>query len=262
MPHQDDHADHGFRHDFPHLLGRRRFLTVLSGLGLSATAGLPATALDCVAIPRETAGPFPADGTNRRAGQIVDVLTQNGVLRRDITSSFGEAKGQAEGVPISLELTLQDHAGCTPLEGYAIYIWHCDAGGAYSMYNVPEANWLRGLAVADASGKVAFDTVVPGCYPRRWPHIHFEVFESAEAAVSGVRPVLISQLAFSEGQIDEIYQSDQGRYAQSIRNLAGIPLSRDSIFRDNSAAELAQQTVEVSSGAGSLAGHVTIPIAL
>lgn len=109
MPHQDDHAGHGFCHDFPNLLGRRRFLTVLSGLGLSATAGLPATALDCVAMPRETAGPFPVDGTNRRAGQIGD-----------------------------------------------------------------------------------------------------------------------------------IYQSDQGRYAQSIRNLAGIPLSRDSIFCDNSAAELLQ----------------------
>ncbi len=47
MPHQDDHADHGFCHDFPNLLGRRRFLTVLSGLGLSATAGFPATTRLC-----------------------------------------------------------------------------------------------------------------------------------------------------------------------------------------------------------------------
>ena len=64
------------------------------------------------------------------------------------------------------------------------------------------------------------------------------------------------------GQSGDIYQSDQGRYAQSIRNLAGIPLSRDSIFCDNSAAELAQQTVEISSGVESLAGRATVPISL
>ncbi|KXB53830.1 hypothetical protein HMPREF0307_01803 [Corynebacterium sp. DNF00584] len=29
--------------------------------------------------------------------------------------------------------------------------------------------WLRGV-------QVTFDSLVPGCYTGRWPHIHFEVF--------------------------------------------------------------------------------------
>lgn len=35
--------------------------------------------------------------------------------------------------------------------------------------------WLRGVQVADANGQVTFDTIVPGSYEGRWPHIHFEV---------------------------------------------------------------------------------------
>ncbi len=263
MPHADDHTDHGFCHDLPNLLGRRRFLTVLSGLGLSASAGLPAAALDCVALPWETAGPFPADGSNRRNGQIVDILAQEGVLRRDITASFGSYEGRAPGVPLTLEMTLQDHPGCMPLEGAAIYIWHCDAVGDYSMYNVAEANWLRGLGVADAEGKVTFETIVPGCYPGRWPHIHFEVFESAEAAVSGGRSLLTAQVAFPEHEIGPIYEAAPSDYAASTRNLARTSFARDGIFRDNTPEELAQQTVALSGSAASgFGGRVTIPIAL
>lgn len=259
--HSTDHT-HGFRYDLPKLLGRRRFLTALSGLGLAATTGLPAAALECVALPWETAGPFPADGSNRRRGQLVDILRQEGVLRRDITGSFGGYNGQAEGVPLTLELTLQAHAGCAPLAGHAIYIWHCDAEGAYSMYNVPEANWLRGLGVTDAAGKVTFETVVPGCYPQRWPHIHFEVFESAEAAVTDGMSLLTAQIAFPEAEIGAIYEADPARYGRSRRNLAGIPLSRDSIFRDNSAAELAQQTLKLTQTDDRLTGQVEIPVSL
>ena len=37
-------------------------------------------------IPEETNGPFPADGSNG-----VNVLTESGVVRSDIRSSFGDA---------------------------------------------------------------------------------------------------------------------------------------------------------------------------
>ncbi|PTQ72595.1 hypothetical protein [Celeribacter persicus] len=177
MTHSHDHShDHGFKHDLPKLLGRRRFLGVMGGLGLASASGLPAAALECIALPWETQGPYPADGSNSKNGQVVNVLEQEGILRTDITTSFGDYEGEVEGVPLELELTLQDHDGCTPLEGYAIYIWHCDGEGKYSLYDHTEANWLRGLAIADAEGKVKFTTIVPGCYPSRWPHIHFEVF--------------------------------------------------------------------------------------
>src|SRR5690349_19676679 len=52
-------------------------------------------------IPDETAGPYPGDGSNGP-----DVLGESGVVRSDIRSSFGEFSGTAEGVPMTLELTI------------------------------------------------------------------------------------------------------------------------------------------------------------
>ena len=52
------------------------------------------TATECTTIPEETAGPYPGDGSNGP-----DVLTQDGVVRADIRSSFGGATGTASGVP-------------------------------------------------------------------------------------------------------------------------------------------------------------------
>ena len=49
-------------------------------------------------IPEETAGPFPGDGSNG-----VNVLSESGVVRSDITSSFGSASGVAEGVPVTVQ---------------------------------------------------------------------------------------------------------------------------------------------------------------
>jgi hypothetical protein len=90
------------------------------------------TALDTGDIPEETGGPFPADGSNG-----VDVLSESGIVRRDIRSSFGDADGLAEGVPLSIRLTVYDNSGdqVTPYAGAAVYLWHCDREGRYSLYS-------------------------------------------------------------------------------------------------------------------------------
>jgi hypothetical protein len=86
----DDH-DHGLGHDLHTLLGRRRVLKLfLSGGTAGLLAGcddLPffsraeaevtakaADGSECVAHPRETAGPFPADGSNRAHGTLANVV--------------------------------------------------------------------------------------------------------------------------------------------------------------------------------------------
>ena len=79
----------------------------------------------CETIPSETAGPFPGDGSNGP-----DVLSENGVVRSDITSSIGSASGVAEGVPLAITLDLVDTAnGCSAFAGAAVYLWHCDRDG-------------------------------------------------------------------------------------------------------------------------------------
>lgn len=257
--HADEH-DLGFAHDLPRLVGRRRLLSLMGSLGIAAASGTPAAALECVALPWETAGPYPADGTNARNGQTVNALTQQGVIRQDIRSSFGAFSGEADGLPLTLELTLESAGDCTPLEGYAIYLWHCDAIGRYSLYDTPDANYLRGVGIADADGKVSFTTVFPGCYDGRWPHMHFEVFESAEAAVSGQASVLTAQIALPEADCAAVYAAD-ARYSNGTRNLDRITIASDNVFRDNSDEEIAQQTPALAGDpVGGYSGTVTIPI--
>lgn len=259
---QDTHDhDLGFAHDLPRMIGRRRLLTLMGGLGLASASGLPAAALDCVALPWETAGPYPGDGTNTKDGQTVNVLTQEGVIRSDLRSSFGEFTKVANGVQLDLELTLTNADGCTPLENHAIYLWHCDETGNYSLYDVTDANWLRGVGVADAEGKVRFTTNVPGCYDGRWPHIHFEVFENVEAAVSGEASLLTAQIALPEAECAALYAAKRDIYSNGTTNLGRISIASDNVFGDNSEAEIAQQTLALTGDADSgYQGTVTIPV--
>ncbi len=201
------HHNHGFYRDMSALLGRRQFLGLTTGLGLSLMA-LPAFAKDCISLPWETAGPYPADGSNRKNGKIVNALQQSGIIRSDLRSSFGDFSGTADGVKLDLDLTLQNAQDCTPLTGHAIYIWACDAGGLYSLYNILDQNYLRGMGITDESGKVKFTTIFPGCYDGRWPHLHFEIFKNPESAITGETSLLTAQIALPEKECSDIYAED------------------------------------------------------
>ena len=241
--------------DLVALIDRRRVLAGLAagvGAGALAACGSKATAQsaqgNCLATPTETRGPFPADGVGGR-GRL-NVLNVDGVIRRDIRSSFAGLAGRAEGVPLELEIQLAREGGCDPLAGRALYLWQNDAEGIYSLYNRTDVNYLRGLQSADAQGRVRFTSIVPGCYGGRYPHCHFEVFESVEAATGGAAPLLVSQLAFPAGECARIYRSD-ARYGESLANLAREPIDRDFVFADSDAAGRARQTVTMSGSAAS-----------
>ena len=260
MPH--DHDDEGFAHDLPRLMGRRGVLLSLLGMGMGgyaiaqgfspppggSEAELTATGADgavCVKDPGETNGPYPADGTNTREGQVINALEQEGVIRDDLRQSFAGLSGAADGIPMVLEIALVDVGNaCLPLAGHAIYLWHCDSDGKYSLYDFPEQNFLRGVVLTDGAGKATVTTILPGCYDGRWPHIHFEVFASAEAATSGHAALLTSQMALPEATCRLAYADD--RYPSSLRNLDRTSLSGDNVFGDNTAAQIAQQTLTMN----------------
>ncbi|NJS38951.1 MAG: intradiol ring-cleavage dioxygenase [Rhodobacteraceae bacterium] len=185
-----------------------------------------------------------------RVGQTVNILTEAGVIRDDIRPSIGGLTPVAEGVPLEVEITLVDVGrACAPLSGHAVYLWQCDAAGVYSIYGAPDRNYLRGVAISDAEGRLRLTTVFPGCYPGRWPHLHFEVFASAEAAVSGGPALLTGQFALPEAECRAVY-SEGGAYAASMPALDGVRLSRDGIFRRSSDAELAAQMLALTGSAG------------
>ena len=219
--------------------------------GGAAAAGSPTPTLtsaiaECgVEIPRETAGPFPADGSNGP-----NLLEASGVVRRDIASSFGTGTARAEGVPLTFTLTLLDNAnGCVPLAGAAIYAWHCDREGRYSMYDqeLTNENYLRGVQEADANGQATFTSIFPGAYSGRWPHIHFEVFESMNNATAAGQVLAVSQIALTKASCDDVYASPG--YEASRRTMGRTTLQSDSVFRnDGGIYQLATMTGSAAAG--------------
>ena len=184
-------------------------------------------------IPSETGGPYPADGSNGP-----NVLTESGVVRSDIRSSFGGLTGTAEGVPLGIDLSVVSASDGSPYEGATVYLWHCDVDGGYSLYSngLADQNYLRGVQAADADGRLSFTSIYPAVYSGRWPHIHFEVFPSLDEATSAGSRLVTSQIALVEDVSREVYESDD-RYAQSIANLSRVSLASDNVFSDGVALQ-------------------------
>lgn len=150
-----------------------------SGTTTGSTGTTTDTAQSCSVVPEETAGPYPADGSNA-SNRSYNVLALAGIVRSDIRSSI-DGSDTATGVPLTLEIQLTSTTNsCSPLQGYAIYAWHCTAEGDYSVYTEQNVNdnYLRGVQATDADGKVRFTTIVPGCYAGRVPHVHLEIYPS------------------------------------------------------------------------------------
>jgi protocatechuate 3,4-dioxygenase beta subunit len=218
--------------------------------GSGAAASVPAsassgvgTSADAAAIPEETAGPYPADGSNGP-----DVLSQSGIVRSDIRSSFGEFSGTAEGVPLTIKLIVEDASnGAAPLAGAAVYLWHCDRDGNYSLYTVTDQNYLRGVQEAGKDGAVTFTSIFPACYSGRWPHIHFEVYPNLAAATDDANKIATSQIALPEDACSVVYAT--AGYEQSVQNLGQVSLATDNVFGDDGGVrELGKVTGSVDEG--------------
>jgi protocatechuate 3,4-dioxygenase beta subunit len=233
--------------------------TAASGGSTSTTAAAAgattttAATTSCTPIPEETAGPYPGDGSNGP-----NVLTEDGVVRSDIRSSFGSMSGTADGVLLEVTLTVLDTSnGCAPMSGAAVYLWHCDRDGGYSLYSdgVTDQNYLRGVQETDSDGTVTFTSIFPAAYSGRWPHIHFEVFPSLSSATGSGNTIATSQLAFPEDVCDTVYASDG--YSSSVRNMDQTTLESDNVFRDGVDQQLATVTGSVADG---YVARLTVPV--
>jgi protocatechuate 3,4-dioxygenase beta subunit len=144
----------------------------------SASDGGATSSPACVLSPEMTEGPYYIDGE---------------AVRSDVT----EGK---PGVPLRLGLTVVDATSCSVLPKAAVEIWHADAGGNYSGFGAAASNttFLRGVQIADASGKVSFKTLYPGWYMGRATHIHLMVHVGGNVVHTG-------QLFFDEAINDAVY---------------------------------------------------------
>ncbi|WP_250038097.1 hypothetical protein [Paractinoplanes maris] len=105
-----------------------------------------------------------------------DALARSGIVRRDLRRGFARATGVARGVPLTVRLRLVSAHSGRPLAGHALYLWHADRDGAYSLHSpgLGAENYLRGIQTTDATGWVTFSTIFPGASDGRWPHLRFE----------------------------------------------------------------------------------------
>ena len=144
---------------------------------------------------------------------------------------------------------MRDAATGKAMPGAAVYVWHCTADGGYSLYSPGHEgeNYLRGVQETDDGGTAEFVTVFPGCYPGRWPHIHFEVYAGPDDAVTSGPIVKTSQIALPEEACAAAYRTPG--YEASVDTLAGTSLAADLVFADDDAVhQLATMSGDTDSG--------------
>jgi protocatechuate 3,4-dioxygenase beta subunit len=277
-PIDEDHR--GLVYDVQTLINRRRALGIFGGLTLTSllaacgvtptdaeaspsatatasptatpTASATAAASEPVSeVPDETGGPYPGDGSNG-----VNVLDDSGIVRSDIRSSFGASTTAAQGVPLTIALTVRDAATGAALVGKGVYLWHCDQAGRYSLYSsgAENENYLRGVQQTDASGTVTFTSIYPACYSGRWPHIHFEVYSDVANAVASGPIVKTSQIALPE-EVNGLVYATSG-YEQSVRNVSQVSLASDNVFSDDGGIH------QIASMSGSVGGGYTAALTI
>jgi protocatechuate 3,4-dioxygenase beta subunit len=136
----------------------------LAGLSVSPALLAQTRPLTCGELtPRQTEGPFFRTDTPRRTSLIEkDARTGRLVLT---------------GVVLS--------AQCRPVAGALLDFWHADENGEYDNRGYR----YRGHQFSDAQGHYRLETILPGEYPGRTPHIHVKVQAPG-------RRVLTTQLYF------------------------------------------------------------------
>jgi protocatechuate 3,4-dioxygenase beta subunit len=257
-----DEEDRGLLYDLPTLVSRRRALGLLGGLsaagvlaacsspGTKVASNTPSTSTTSSAsgkvteVPDETSGPYPGDGSNGP-----DALTESGIVRRDITRSFGTSTTRADGIPLTIRLTVRDATTGAAKKGAAVYLWHCDRDGNYSMYaaSITNENYLRGVQPTDANGTATFTSIFPACYSGRWPHIHFEVYDSVKNATANGQIVKTSQIALPKETCEVVYATSG--YEQSSTNLSQVSLQSDLVFSDDGGIhQIASMSGDASDG--------------
>lgn len=238
--------------------------TTTTGTGTTGTGttGTGTTGSSCSATPTETNGPYPSDGSNMANGVLSNSLTTSGVVRSDIRSSFAGLSGAAAGVQLTLTINLVNtNASCAALSDYAIYLWHADQNGQYSIYDLPQQNYLRGVQATNTTGQATFTSIFPGCYAGRYPHIHFEVYRSLSTATNYSNRLLVSQFAMPTAACTEVYAA--GGYPNSASRFAQTSTTGDNVFGDNTTAQIAAMTPALTgSPSAGYTGSVTVGLAV
>ncbi|KAK5632455.1 hypothetical protein RRF57_008169 [Xylaria bambusicola] len=192
----------------------------LSSLGYDLDTPLDAifsSNATCTLVPEVIIGPYWVGGE---------------LIRTDVVD------GQP-GVPVHLDLQLLDLNTCEPIPAETLVdIWSCNATGIYSGVSAEgqgglDTTYGRGVQSSDEDGVVQFDTIFPGHYVGRTPHIHVMTTSGATVLENGTyvstsgTPSHIGQLFFDQDIILEIeatepYASNEQSFTTNEQDSIGI----------------------------------------
>ena len=186
---------------------------------LATPAGAVMPSNQCKPLLRTTEGPY---------------VLPTSPLRSDVR------EGKA-GVPLKLRFQVVDLYTCQPMRNVKVEIWHSDAVGLYSgVVNMefdivtlkpstdgrPDTRgkeFLRGHQVSGPEGYVTFDTIFPGWYSARLPHIHVRSFNETPRG----QMVHNTQVFLPAAIQNQVYQTDPYK----ARGPNTIGLDRDLVLR-------------------------------
>jgi len=219
-------------------------VTILAAGGTAAIAG---------AWPDPFAEGSPGPSCELTCSQTLGPCRADAPVRRDITE-------ERPGLPMRLSLLVVTGESCAPVPDAEVEIWHTDANGVYSGQtpsnicngNDPDAtsrSFMRGVQVSDAGGRVDFDSVYPGWYPGRTPHIHFQV------RVGG-QEIVTSQLYFDDDFSARVYPTHPD---YTHRGAADTTNDRDGVIRSNANAAPFIPETKVT-GEGGLLAWITLAL--
>lgn len=192
----------------------------------NATSG--STNTSCTSTSSETAGPFPT--------------------KSPATLVMKDIRSDRTGVPLIVNITIQNkNKSCAGLEGALVDIWHCDKDGYYSEYggtgmqsvNLTSVHFLRGRQTTNASGLAGYQTIFPGWYSGRAPHIHVHIYDA-----SG-KSLLVTQIAFPTDICDYVYTTATNFYTRGKQDTSN---ARDGIFADSIANEMSIVSGSIANG--------------
>jgi protocatechuate 3,4-dioxygenase beta subunit len=139
----------------------------------------------------------------------------NKLTRRNVTD------GQ-RGMPLTLQLFVEDASTCKAIAGADVEIWHANAAGVYSGVQGNSKHFLRGHQKTNARGLATFQTIYPGWYPGRTPHIHVKVHVGGNVVHTGQLfvPDVVSAAVYRTGAYaahgrQDVKNSRDGIYAQA-----------------------------------------------
>ena len=144
------------------LISRRNILQRCSRLVISFGLITPAILTSRKSLAQQSAVPFCGTQTpSQMEGPFFRPLSPERV-------NLVETKMKAPR--IRLNGLVVDQA-CRPLPGAMLDFWQCDEKGRYDTNGVS----LRGHQFSNSKGEFFLETLIPGSYPGRTPHLHVKV---------------------------------------------------------------------------------------